>query len=194
MDRHWDRRIAGMLLAPLLAPLVTLLAACGMMPSMPSLSVGPFPRTTIPSEIAPLPTWQLQMISAATGVQIYRCDPTAGAAGTLEWALQRPEAILRDTVGKYLGKHYAGPTWEAEDGSKIVGIVEARRDAYGGSIPWLRLSAKSTAGAGLLGPVTGILRVSTTGGQPPAGGCSEVDRGRIIRVDYTADYYFYVKR
>lgn len=190
MDGYWNRRIAGVMLAPLLM----LLAACAMMPSMPSLSVGPFPRITIPAEIAPLPTWKLQTISAAAGVQIYRCDPKAGTPGAFEWAFQAPEAILRDINGKYIGKHYAGPTWEAEDGSKIVGTVDARREPFDRSIAWLRLSARPTAGAGVLGSVSGVLRVSTSGGQPPAAGCSELDRGRIIRVDYTADYYFYANR
>ena len=62
------------------------------------------------------------------------------------------------------------------------------------AIPWLRLDAKSTGGAGLLANVTGIQRVSTAGGLPPAAGCAAPDHGRIVRVEYAADYYFYVPR
>jgi hypothetical protein len=159
------------------------------------LAVGPFPRTTIPVEIAAAPNQRLEWVLAATGVQIYRCDVRKDAPGQFEWAFQAPEAQLRDIAGKAFGRHYAGPTWEADDGSKVVGTVQARIDAPDKSaIPWLRLAAKSGGAAGLLANVTSIQRVSTVGGQPPAGGCKEADRGRIIRVEYSADYYMYVPR
>ena len=171
---------------------VIAISGCGMLPSM---SMGAFPRVSIPSEIAASSTQKLELIAAATGVQIYRCDAKAGAPGTYEWVFQAPEAILRDVGGKHVGKHYAGPTWEAEDGSRIVGTVDTRRDAPDkSSIPWLRLKTRSTAGSGTFSGVNTILRVSTTGGMPRSGGCSEADHGRIVRVDYTADYYFYVNR
>lgn len=168
--------------------LLTIVAGCSV------LAVGPFPRTIIPAEIAAPPNQRLELIVAAVGVQIYRCDPKKDAPGRFEWVFQAPEARLRDVAGKSFGRHYAGPTWEAEDGSKIVGTEQARIDAPDKTaIPWLRLGAKST-GAGLLANVTSILRVSTVGGQPRAGGCAEPDQGRILRVDYGADYYFYVAR
>lgn len=169
--------------------LLTIVAGCGV------LAVGPFPRTIIPAEIAAPQNQRLELIVAATGVQIYRCDEKNDAPGRFEWVFQAPEARLRDVVGKSFGRHYAGPTWEADDGSKVIGTVQARIGAPEKSaIPWLRLAAKSTGGAGLLANVTGIQRVSTVGGEPPAGGCTEPDHGRILRVDYSADYYFYVAR
>ena len=165
------------------------LAGCGM------LSVGAFPRTTIPAQIAAPADQRLALVAAAAGVQIYRCDPKKDAPGTSAWVFQAPEAILRDVAGRYIGKHYAGPTWEAEDGSKVVGAVDARRDApESTAIPWLRLKTKSSGSAGTLTAVTSVLRLSTAGGQPPPGGCSEPDLGRIVRVEYSADYYFYVNR
>ena len=173
----------------------TLLSIVGACSTLSTLSVGPFARTIVPSEIAAPASHKLDLVVAATGVQIYRCDAKKDAPGALEWAFQAPEATLRDVGGRYIGKHYGGPTWEAEDGSKIVGTVDARRDAPEKSaIPWLRLKARSTGGPGTLANVTGVLRVSTSGGQPPAGGCNDTERGRIVRVGYTADYYFYVNR
>ena len=151
----------------------------------------------MPSEIAAGADETLTLIGAATGVQVYRCDVKAGTATSVnvyEWALQAPDAILRDPVGRYLGKHYLGPTWEAEDGSKVVGTIDARRDASNGSIPWLRLKTRSIGGAGTLNGVTTVVRAATAGGVPRAAACNELERGRITRVDYTADYYFYVKR
>lgn len=169
--------------------LLPIVAGCSV------LAVGPFPRTTIPAEIAAPQNQRLELIVAAVGVQIYRCDAKKDAPGRFEWTFQAPEARLRDVAGKSFGRHYAGPTWEADDGSKIVGTVQARVDAPDkAAIPWLRLAAKSTGGAGLLANVTSIQQGSTVGGQPPAGGCAEPDQGRILRVDYSADYYFYVAR
>jgi Protein of unknown function (DUF3455) len=159
------------------------------------LAVGPYPRIIIPAEIAAPSNQRLEWVLAAVGVQIYRCDAKKDAPGQFEWAFQAPEAQLRDVGGKSFGRHYAGPTWEAEDGSKVVGTVQARLDAPDkAAIPWLRLAAKSGGGAGALASVTTVLRVSTAGGQAPAGSCPATDQGRVLRVDYSADYYFYVPR
>ncbi|MEP7084829.1 MAG: DUF3455 domain-containing protein [Betaproteobacteria bacterium] len=173
----------------ILASLSSWIAGCGM------LTVGEFPRAIIPAEIAAPANQYLEWVLVAKGVQIYRCDPKKDAPGQYDWAFQAPEAYLRDVPGKSVGRHYAGPTWETDDGSKVIGAVQARVDApEKGAIPWLRLGAKSTGSAGSkLAKVTTVLRVSTNGGQPPPG-CTEPDQGRILRVGYTADYYFYVNR
>lgn len=48
-----------------------------------------------------------------------------------------------------IGKHYAGPTWEGKDGSKVVGEVNARDNGPDpNAIPWPLLSAKSKSGTG----------------------------------------------
>jgi hypothetical protein len=163
---------------------------------MPSLSLHPYSRAPIPSEIAPPPDQRLELVLVATGVQIYRCDPKKDQPGQLEWVLQAPEAQLRSTAGGRVGRHYAGPTWEAEDGSRIVGTVQSRVDAppLEKAIPWLRLSARSTGAPGVLSKVTTVLRVATKGGLPPGPKCAEQDQGRIVRIDYGADYNFYVAR
>ena len=171
------------------------LAALAGCRAMPTISVGLFPRTPIPAEIAAPAGQRLGLIAEGKGVQLYRCDAKAGSAGAYEWTLQSPEATLRDPAGKYLGKLYAGPTWEAIDGSKIIGTIDARRDAQDRSwIPWLRLNARSTGGPGLFSGVRTVLRVATFAGGTPAIACNDIERGRIVRVDYTADYYFYVDR
>jgi hypothetical protein len=166
-----------------------LIGGCGM------LSVGTFSRVPLPTEIQPDSNQKLDQIVAASGVQIYRCDRKKEPADQYEWTFQAPEATLRDTGGKHLGKHYAGPTWEANDGSKIVGTVQARHDAPDRkSIPWLRLGTRSTGTPGAFAKTTTVLRVATSGGSAPAGGCNEVELGRIVRVPYNADYNFYVPR
>src|SRR5690349_11965533 len=59
----------------------------------------------------------------ATGVQIYECSATKDPT-RFEWVFKAPEAELFDSAGRKIGKHYAGPTWEAEDGSKVVAEVK----------------------------------------------------------------------
>ena len=51
------------------------------------------------------------------GVQIYPCDPATHAFGPA-----RPQAILVTDDGDII-HHFKGPTWQAEDGSLVVGTV-----------------------------------------------------------------------
>jgi hypothetical protein len=158
------------------------------------MDMGPFPRTIIPAEIAAPASQRLELVAAGTGVQVYRCDAKADVPGQFDWTYQASEGWLRDTAGKSVGRYYAGPTWEADDGSKTIGSVVAQSTAPERSaIPWQRLGAKSS-GTGILSKVGTVLRVSTTGGRAPAAGCNTESRGRIVRVEYSADYYFYVPR
>jgi Protein of unknown function (DUF3455) len=123
---------------------------------------------------------------AGKGVQIYVCR-AKGAAN--EWGFKAPEAELLDAQGRPFAKHYVGPTWEAPDGSKAVGKVLANEPApKTGAIPWLLLSAQSSA-SGVLAGARFVQRVNTSGGVGPTGVCPTV--GAEQRVDYTADYVFY---
>ena len=169
--------------------LLPLVAGCS------ALTLGPFPKTTIPAEIAAPANERLQLIALAQGAQVYRCDAKPDAPGQVQWTFRAPEADLVDEAGKKAGRHYEGPTWEAVDGSKVKGTVQAQKDAPAkGAIPWLRLAARSAGGAGELSRMTTVLRVNTTGGVAPTGGCNAGERGRLVRVEYTADYYFYAPR
>lgn len=141
----------------------------------------------VPANLQPA-NESLAQVVPAKGVQIYECRPRK-EDGTLTWVFVAPQADLFDRHGNKIGTHYAGPAWEAADGSKVVGAVKARSDApQAGAIPWLLLSTKSVAGDGSFSKVTSIQRVSTTGGVAPMGGC---ETGGKARVPYTADYYFF---
>ena len=125
----------------------------------------------------------------ATGVQVYTCGKNP--AGAWAWNFKGPEAELFDTSKKKIGKHYVGPTWEGQDGGKVVGAVKANAPAPGGNaIPWLWLEIKSSEGSGPFNQAKGILRVSTTAGTAPTSGCDEANNGKESRVDYTAVYLF----
>jgi len=159
----------------------------GLQPSNPAVEV--------PDKLKPRSTESLSMIVRAKGVQVYECRARRDQPGGYEWAFVAPEADLFDARGGKVGRHYAGPHWEALDGSKILGMVKERADApTAGAIPWLLLAAKSVGRDGSFSKVTSIQRVNTVGGVAPATGCSESAAGTPARVDYTADYYFFTAR
>src|SRR5262249_47910857 len=147
----------------------------------------------VPEKLKPGANESLAMIAAAKGVQIYECRASKERAGEYEWAFVAPEADLFDAGGtKKIGKHYAGPHWEAADGSRIVGAVKERADAPAdASIPWLLLAAKSVGPEGSFSNVTSVQRLHTVGGVAPAGGCFQAEGGMQLRIGYTADYYFF---
>src|ERR1700740_1851314 len=113
------------------------------------ISVRAYVRPPQAPEILRVPDEQRVLLKAlAKGVQNYECKATAADPGKFDWTFKAPEADLTNKHGKKIGKHYAGPTWEANDGSKVVGEVKARDDGPAATaIPWLLLSAKSTLGS-----------------------------------------------
>ena len=140
----------------------------------------------IPAKLEPPREGPLVGKYAAKGVQVYVCS-VKGSAN--EWGFKAPQAELIDAQGRPFAKHYAGPAWEAPDGSKIVGKVLANEPApKAGAIPWLLLSTESS-GSGVLAGTRFVQRVNTSGGVGPTGACPTAGTER--RVDYTADYIFY---
>src|ERR1700733_9880530 len=112
----------------------------------------------------------------ATGVQIYECTSKPETPGTFTWIFQAPEATLADRWGRGIGRHYAGPTWELRDGSRVVGEITARDPGPDpAAIPWLLLRAKSTSGTGALSRTQSILRIRTSGGIAPTTPCTEAE-------------------
>ncbi len=61
-----------------------------------------------------------------SGVQIYQCLADPQNAKRFAWVFQSPAADLSDRSGKDVGRHYAGPTFEGNDGSKVVAEVVAK--------------------------------------------------------------------
>jgi Protein of unknown function (DUF3455) len=136
---------------------------------------------------------KLSLEANASGVQIYECKANKDDPKRFEWTFKAPEAQLTDANGKNIGKHYAGPTWEAVDGSKVIGEVKVKDPGPDpASIPWLLLSAKSAGGGAVLGRTQSIQRLHTSGGNAPAGGCTPANAGKEERVPYKAIYRFYV--
>lgn len=154
------------------------------------------PTVAIPASLAAPAGETLLRTLDASGVQIYECRAKAGDASATEWVFIAPEAQLFDANGLPVGKHYAGPSWESNDGSKVVGTVKAKADApEAGAIPWLLLATHSAGGAGAFANVTSVQRVATSGGvAPAAAGCSASVIGQQVRVPYKAQYTQYAKK
>ena len=142
---------------------------------------------TVPAELTVPEGNRLAFYLDAVGQQVYECRQTATGYG---YVLQAPDADLLKPNGRIAGSHYAGPTWEALDGSTVVGTRVNGVTVDPTAIPWLLLSAVSHAGHGKMSKVSFIHRVDTTGGLAPSG-CDADHLGAIQGIDYTARYYFY---
>ncbi len=171
-------------------PALPCLAALCLAACVDRMSVAP--AQSYPQDLR-VPAGQVLVLKAqATGVQVYECRAGQDDAAHFSWVLKAPEAKLLDERGSPIGRHFAGPTWEAADGSRVIGEVKARSDSPdAGAIPWLLLSAKSNSGTGILGKVLSVQRLNTVGGKAAADGCDAAHTGAEQRVSYKAEYDFY---
>jgi hypothetical protein len=166
----------------MLAP--ALLAACA--------DSGHNVQPAVPAAIQPPAGQSLLLRAHAVGAQVYVCRAGQQDPAGYDWVLKAPDAQLSNRSGKPIIKHFEGPTWQATDGSSVVGELVAKDTGPDPlAIPWLLLKAKSNSGAGLLGRTQSIQRIDTVGGRAPAGGCNATLAGSEVRVHYTADYLFY---
>jgi Protein of unknown function (DUF3455) len=135
---------------------------------------------------------QLLLQVHAQGDQVYTCKSNAAQ---FTWTLKAPDAQLFDKDGKAFGKHFAGPSWEANDGSRVTGKAVANAPSPNAdSIAWLLIKILSHEGQGVLSSATSIQRVNTKGGKAPASGCDASHAGQEVRVSYSADYLFYAPK
>jgi hypothetical protein len=147
----------------------------------------------VPQQLQPPASEQLLLRVHAKGDQVYTCKSDAA---DFAWTLKAPDAQLFDENGKSFGKHFAGPSWEANDGSRVTGnAVASSPSPDANSIPWLLLTILSHDGSGVLSRATAIQRLNTKGGKPPtASGCDASHVGQEVRVPYSADYRFYAPK
>lgn len=131
------------------------------------------------------------MTTTGVGELTYECREKAGMAGQYEWAFVGPVATLYSADKKTVGKYYAGPTWEAADGSKVTGKQVAVAPASAGNIPLQLVKADPAMGAGAMSGVSYIQRLNTKGGVAPSMACDAMGKGKRQVVAYEADYVFY---
>lgn len=159
--------------------------APGKAPAAPQL---PCPKQ-VPPALDPPAQVTLALAVAASGTQNYVCSPGKDGAAP-SWTLEGPHALVN--VGRdVVGIHFAGPSWQALDGSLVKGTKVAAADApKPGALPWLLLSGMPS-GAGTFGAITYIQRLETAGGVAPASGCDAGHIGVKVLVPYKTNYYFY---
>jgi Protein of unknown function (DUF3455) len=155
------------------------------MPQNPSESV-----TTpghIPDIVQVPPGNTLFLHAYGRGVQKYTCPVTPTSPAV-------PHAILlagNVSEGNFVAIHFAGPTWQALDGSSVLGNAAKAKHFPApepDGVDWLLIPAQSTSGNGLLSKVTYIQRLYTDGGKPPAS-CN-LNQTEVL-VEYSAQYFFY---
>jgi hypothetical protein len=148
----------------------------------------------IPAILEPPANQKLAFTLSARGVQIYECRALPHEPTRCQWFLKAPEAKLFNDQGRKIGRHLVGPTWELDDGGKVVGKVIAKVDAPDGKgIPWLLLNAVETNGK-IMDKVKSIQRVYTIGGLPPRQLPNKSDVGQEKRIEYSAIYRFFINR
>jgi hypothetical protein len=144
----------------------------------------------VPAALAPPADATLAAGFPARGVQIYVCS-AAAAGGSPAWTLKAPHASLTKD-GEIAAIHFAGPSWQALDGSLVTGAKTASSPATDGhSIPQLLLKATTHAGPGVFADTTWIQRLETVGGNAPATGCDAAHVNAELLVPYRAEYVFY---
>ena len=166
--------------------LVSLLAGASMVFSFSAQA------QQVPPQIQAPASEKLLLQVHAKGDQVYTCKE---GVTQFAWTLKAPDAQLFDKDGKPFGKHFAGPSWEATDGSRVTGKAVANAPSPDAdSIAWLLLNVISHEGSGVLSPATTIQRINTKGGKAPASGCDAAHAGQEARVPYSADYLFYAPK
>ena len=165
---------------------VAVLSACAGAPMMMKIDNAALP------EAVRVPAGQkVMMATTGVGELTYECREKKDAAGQHEWAFVGPVATLFGADKKAVGKYYAGPTWEAADGSKVTGKQVAVAPAAPGSIPLQLVKAEPAMGTGAMTGVSYIQRLNTKGGVAPAMACDAMGKGKRQVVAYEADYVFY---
>src|SRR5258708_7334816 len=100
-------------------------------------------QPSAPEPLRPPAGEHLRAHTHASGQQIYICDGS-------KWILSGPDAALFDDAGQKVGAHFAGPTWQWSDGSRVTGRPIASASGDPESIPSLLLTATGHTGDGAM--------------------------------------------
>ncbi len=131
------------------------------------------------------------LVFTGRGTQIYNCrDAGSGYA----WVLKGPDARLFNAAGQVVGRHFFGPQWAANDGSRIKGhllVASPSPEVGKDNAPWLVLRADVEKGNGIFGHVRMVTRTDTHGGGIPAAACGPQQKGQTMSEAYSATYTFF---
>ena len=145
-----------------------------------------------PAQVTPPIGNQAAFTLSASGDLTYECRAVADQPGTFAWTFAGPNAKLWDAGKKEAGRYYAGPTWEAADGSKVTGTQLAVAPGTAGAIALQLVQATTVTGDGVMAGVTYVQRLKTVGGvAPTTPACAAGNVGTKTTVPYAADYVFF---
>lgn len=161
--------------------LATALAACGTAPPEGAKAL-PEPLEANENETALLTL-------TAKGDELYECQREGS---TFAWIATGPEARLVDPKGQLVGVAFPGPGWQFEDGSWVIGELDAEAFHDAQALPWTRFTAKRASGIGMLGKVSSIQSIETQGGAVPEETCDVNNAGAGRLVPYVATLRFFV--
>jgi len=136
----------------------------------------------------------LKLDTVGIGEITYECREKKDMAGAHEWVFVTPVATLYDMQKNTVGKYYGGPTWEANDGSKVTGKQVAVAPGGAGNIPLQLVKADPASGRGAMTGISYIQRLETRGGVAPAAACDASNKGAKQQVRYEARYALYTGR
>ncbi len=131
----------------------------------PAAAHGTATAEEIPANLAAPDGSVLLFELSARGVQIYTCAAKPDDATAFTWTFVAPEAELVNGRGEAVGSHFAGPTWQGNDGSAVVGAVV--------SAPTRRIRVRSPGSCSRRRNTRGAApsrRSPTSSGSPPSAG------------------------
>ncbi len=143
------------------------------------------------SKCRPTPAWCSRREAREFRFTSARASRTTPRRSPGSSRLRKP--IYSTTADRRSHTNFAGPTWQATDGSSALGSMRAKADAPDPqAVPWLLLTAVGK-GPGLFARVMHVQRLDTSGGKAPASGCdaAKAKAKAETRVPYEATYYFY---
>ena len=149
--------------------------------SMPAVALE---MRDLPPALA-VPGGKILATVAAVGTQNYECVRVP--KGQLAWSFREPAATFA-MDGKPAGRHFAGPTWEFTDGSRLTArVVDKAAGKTANDLPWLKLAVVDRAKKGPASGTKWVLRIETEGGAL-AGQCPTEKERRAE--PYKATYVF----
>lgn len=136
---------------------------------------------------------EIALKTKALGHITYECQEKKDAAGQFAWTFKIPHAHLYDSENTQIGRYYGsskGATWEANDGSKVIGkqLAVTPNTATPDSIPLQLVQQNGYEGSGAMSKISYIQRLHTVGGVAPKTTCDAASKGKKEVVAYSADY------
>ena len=145
----------------------------------------------IPANLTPPASSVLLFELGASGVQIYTCEADPNDATAFVWTFKAPEADLLNGRGEVVGHHFAGPTWQGQDGSAVVGTVLERADAPTPPSRGSSWKPKTTRGSGAFRPLPASSGSTPAAASLRAKAATRLTPVRRLAEPYEATYAFY---